>query len=98
MLGDPERTPAEFEDVAVKPFFGPKGKTRMAEIEVPLPRVKGGKNGPGPGKDPTEQITRLLTRYEKRAERAVSSGRIGRGDRKTVLKYFERVKERLKGQ
>ncbi|MHC4777608.1 MAG: hypothetical protein ACYTFG_03410 [Planctomycetota bacterium] len=98
MLGDPERSPAEFEDVAVKPFFGPKGKTRMVEIEVPLPRIKGNQKGPGKGKDPTEQITKLLTRYEKRAEHALSSGRIGRGDRKTVLKYFERVREMLKGK
>ena len=33
------RTLASFDDVEVKPFFGPKGKTRLIEMEVPIPRV-----------------------------------------------------------
>ncbi|MHC4597648.1 MAG: hypothetical protein ACYS47_01455 [Planctomycetota bacterium] len=98
LLGDPERTPAVFDDVEVKPFFGPKGKTRLIEMEVPIPRVTGESKGPGAGKDPVEEMNRLLIRYEKRAEHALSSGRIGRGDRKTVLGYFERVREMLNGK
>jgi hypothetical protein len=95
LLGDPERTPASFEDVKVKPLFGPAGKTRMAEIEVPIPEVRG--KGKGPGKDgtPEMQLNELLIRYEKRAEHALSTGRIGKEDRKTVIDYFERVKALL---
>lgn len=97
-LGESERTPAEFDDVRVKPLFGPSGETRRLETEVPVPRVEGRDPGPGEEGEPENRITDLLIRYEKQAEHAVSSGRIPQGDRKTVLGYFERIKELLDGR
>jgi len=95
LLGDPERTPAEFDDVPVKPLFGPEGKARVMEIEVPVPKVKGKEHGPGKGDKPEMEWTEMLVRYEKRAEHALNTGRIGRADRKTVIGYFERVRGML---
>jgi hypothetical protein len=97
LLGDPERTPADFEDVRVEPLFGPEGEARLKEIEVPVPRVKGEKPGPGRGGEPEMDWSEMLIRYEKRAEAALDTGRIGREDRRTVLRYFERVRGMVNG-
>lgn len=92
MLGDPERTPANFEDVQVKPLFGPAGEVKTVEIEIPAPEVKGPDPGPGKGNTPELDMNRMLVRYEKRAEHALDTGRISPEDRKAVLGYFERVR------
>jgi len=93
LFGDPERTPAEFEDVKVKPLFGPEGQSRFLELEVPLPRVRGEGRGAGDAKDIEMEEFDLLVRYEKMAERAMSAGRVAPNDRKSVLDYFERVRK-----
>jgi hypothetical protein len=93
LFGAPERTPAEFEDVKVKPLFGPEGQSRFLELTVPLPRVRG--ESPGGADEDTLEMKEydLLVRYERMAEKAVSAGRIAPNDRKAVLEYFERVKK-----
>jgi hypothetical protein len=92
LFGDPERTPAQFEDVKVKPLFGPEGQSRFLELEVPLPRVRGGGRGAGDAEDLEMEQFDLLIRYEKIAEKAMSAGRVAPNDRKAVLDYFERVR------
>jgi beta-lactam-binding protein with PASTA domain len=97
LLGDPERTPAEFDNVNVQPLFGPVGKSKMAEVEVPVPRVRGEGKSPGPGAVSESVLSDQFIRYEKRAEHALTTGRIGKEDKRTVIEYFERVKVLLNG-
>ncbi|GEM_PF-3129630 len=98
LLGEPERTPASFDDVKVKPLFHASGKSETREVDVPVPEVHGRGQGPAGEGAPERQLSDILMRYEKRAEQALSTGRIGKADRKVVLGYFDRVKKMLQDE